>query len=326
MQEQWNHKIFGIQKVGFENLALEVFRFQYKNNGVYRAYVQALAINPELISSIEQIPFLPVQFFKTHEIKTTEFDPEIVFESSGTTGTINSRHFIKNVSLYEECFLKGFNFFYGPVNEWCIIGLLPSYLQRGNSSLVYMVDRLIKDSCKSESGFYLDEWEHLYFVLQGLEKRKQKTILLGVTFALLDFAGKYSLPLRNTIIMETGGMKGRRKEMIRSEVQDILQQSFGEGNIHSEYGMTELLTQAYSKGSGVFSCPHWMKVVLRDDEDPFLIKTHGTGLINIIDLANIYSCAFIATDDIGKLRVDGSFEVLGRRDGSDLRGCSLLTV
>ncbi|MGB3005935.1 MAG: acyl transferase [Chitinophagaceae bacterium] len=326
MPEQWNHKIFGIEKGGFEQLSLQIFRFQFVNNAIYRAYVQALAINPDFVSSVEQIPFLPVSFFKTHDIKTTDFKPAVIFESSGTTATGNSRHLVKDLILYEESFLGCFQQFYGKVNEWCIIGLLPSYLQKGNSSLVYMVNQLISDSGHAQSGFYLDEFEKLYTVLQKQEEKKQKTLLIGVTFALLDFAEKYAVQLNHTTILETGGMKGRRREMIRSEVHSILQDSFGQANIHSEYGMTELLSQAYSKAGGVFNCPPWMKVLIREEEDPLLIKKQGTGLINVIDIANVYSCSFIATDDIGKLYPNGSFEVLGRRDGSDLRGCSLMLV
>jgi hypothetical protein len=239
---------------------------------------------------------------------------------------------VKDIDIYKESFTKSFELFYGPVTNWCVIGLLPSYLERKNSSLIYMVDELIKKSSHPQSGFYLHEHEKLYPVLQSLENAKQKTILFGVTFALLDFAEKYPLPLQHTIIMETGGMKGRREEMIRREVHDILQKSFHAPVIHSEYGMTELLSQAYSKGNGIFHCPPWMKVLVRDDEDPLTIRELSlspspgpvAGAINVIDLANIYSCSFIATDDAGKLYQDGSFEVLGRIDNSDLRGCSLM--
>jgi phenylacetate-coenzyme A ligase PaaK-like adenylate-forming protein len=342
MPEQWSHKIFGVDEENFEALALDVFSFQYENNPVYAAYVQALKINPQSVQAIEQIPFLPIRFFKSHEVTTSLFKPDTVFESSGTSGSINSRHLVKDISLYEESFTKGFEFFYGPVKDWCIIGLLPSYLERKNSSLVYMVDKLIHLSEHPQSDFYLNEYEKLFVVLSELEKNKQKTLLIGVTFALLDFAEKYSLPLHYTIVMETGGMKGRREEMVRQEVHSILKQSFSLQHIHSEYGMTELLSQAYSKGDGIFNCPPWMKVLVRDEEDPLLITaprfqtvTPMTGAINIIDLANIYSCSFIATDDVGKIYSDacpddtvgrGSFEVLGRMDSSDLRGCSLMTV
>jgi phenylacetate-coenzyme A ligase PaaK-like adenylate-forming protein len=326
MSLQWKDKIFGVKEEDFGALALEVFNFQQENNPVYKAYLQALKINPQLVQSIDQIPFLPVRFFKSHEVKTTLLEPQAVFESSGTSGSINSRHLVKDISLYEDSFTKGFKLFYGPVTDWCIIGLLPSYLERKNSSLVYMVDKLISLSEHPQSGFYLDEYEKLFAVLKELEKHQQKTLLIGVTFALLDFAEKYSLPLKHTIVMETGGMKGRRKEMIRKEVHAILKQSFSLEHIHSEYGMTELLSQAFSSGSGIFNCPPWMKILVRDEEDPFLVKRSGSGTINVIDLANIYSCSFIATDDTCKLNEGGNFEVLGRVDGSDLRGCSLMVL
>ena len=325
MNSQWIDKVFGVQKDSFEATAVEIFRFQYENNPVYKDYVNALQIDIAKLERIEQIPFLPIQFFKTHAIKTLDFDPVILFESSGTTGSVNSKHLVKDISLYEKSFTKGFELFYGPVNEWCILGLLPSYLERKNSSLVYMIDKLIERSEHPQSDFYLYEYEKLFAVLNELEKRKQKTLLIGVTFALLDFAEKFSLPLRSTIIMETGGMKGRREELIRDEVHEILKRSFKASSIHSEYGMTELLSQAYSNGNGVFQCPPWMRIIIRDEEDPLKIKK-GSGVINVIDLANIHSCSFIATDDLGKLYSDGSFEVLGRMDNSDIRGCSLLSI
>jgi hypothetical protein len=326
MPDQWNHKVFGVNRDNLAALALEVFAFQSSYNPVYKEYLEALQVSPSSVSSIEQIPFLPVRFFKTRDVQTTSFEPVTVFESSGTTGSINSRHRIRDLSLYEESFGKGFELFYGPVNDWCIIGLLPSYLERKNSSLVYMVDKLIRLSGHPQSGFYLNEYAQLFSLLAELEKRKQKTLLIGVTFALLDFAEQYPLALTYTVIMETGGMKGRREEMIRAEVHDRLKAAFQLPVIHSEYGMTELLSQAYSKGEGIFSCPPWMKLLARDEEDPFVVKQTGKGTLNIIDLANIYSCSFIATDDAGHLFPDGSFEVLGRIDGSDLRGCSLMVA
>ena len=326
MPDQWNHKVFKLDKTGFERIALEVFRFQQAQNTVYRNYLDVLGIDPASVLNLDQVPFLPVGFFKTHDILTTEFTPGLIFESSGTTGSVTSRHLVKDISLYEESFSKGFEMQYGPVSDWCIIGLLPSYLEREHSSLVYMVNHLVRQTGHANSGFYLHEYAQLASVLEQLEKAKQKTLLIGVTYALLDFAERYPLPLKSTIIMETGGMKGRRREMIRKEVHDQLKQAFGVPVIHSEYGMTELLSQAYSKGEGVFNCPPWMKVVVREEEDPFLNKSEGTGIINIIDLANVYSCSFIATDDAGKLYPDGSFEVLGRVDGSDIRGCSLLAI
>lgn len=326
MSLQWNHKIFGVNDADFEALALEIFNFQRANNPVYRAYIDALGINPVSVHAVSKIPFLPIRFFKSHQIQTTDFEPQATFESSGTTGMVNSQHRVKDLSIYEESFKKGFELFYGAITNYCVIGLLPSYLERNNSSLVVMVDKLIQLSGHPQSGFYLNEYEKLFAVLNELEQQQQKVLLIGVTFGLLDFAEKYSLPLKNTIIMETGGMKGRREEMIRQQVHDELKKSFGVTFIHSEYGMTELLSQAYSKGEGIFNCPPWMKILIRDEEDPLLVKEQGAGIINIIDLANIYSCSFIASDDGGKLNTDGSFEVLGRVDGSDLRGCSLMLV
>ena len=326
MPEQWNHKILGVTERGFEAVALEIFNFQAAENPVYKAYLQALGVEAGSVNTIDKIPFLPIRFFKSHAIRTTVFEPAVVFESSGTTGIINSRHLVKDLALYEDSFTKGFELFYGSIKDYCIIGLLPSYLERNNSSLVLMVDKFIRLSEHPQSGFYLNEYEQLFAIINELETRKQKVLLVGVTFALLDFAEKHSLSLQNTIIMETGGMKGRREEMIRPAVHEILKEAFHTPVIHSEYGMTELLSQAYSKGEGIFNCPPWMKILLRDDEDPFFIKSEGSGAINVIDLANIYSCSFIATDDAGKLYADGSFEVLGRIDGSDLRGCSLMVV
>ena len=329
MQElfgQENHKIFSTRDIGFEARALEIFQFQLKNNAVYGAFVKALGTDTSRVDSITRIPFLPVRFFKSLEVKTGEFEPEAVFESSGTTGMISSRHMVKDLSLYRESFTRGFELFYGSASEYCIIGLLPSYLERGHSSLVLMVDDLIRQSGHAQSGFYLNEFDKLAAVLRELESREQKTLLIGVSFALLDFAEQYPIPLKHTIIMETGGMKGRRKELIRQELHAILQQSFSLSAIHSEYGMTELLSQAYSRGDGIYHCPPWMKILLRDDEDPLRLITSGSGVVNVIDMANIHSCSFIATDDAGKVYPDGSFEILGRVDGSDMRGCSLLVV
>lgn len=331
MDRQWNDKIFSVTAAGFESLALEIFHFQYQYNSIYQQYTDALGIVPADVQSINQIPFLPIRFFKSHTVKTGEFVPTAIFESSGTTGTINSQHFVKDTALYTESFSHGFRQFYGNVEEYCILGLLPSYLERQNSSLVYMVNELIGQSHHPNSGFYLDEFDKLYQVLQKLEESRQKVLLIGVTFGLLDFAEKYALSLQNTIVMETGGMKGRRKEMLRQEVHDLLKQSFKLPVIHSEYGMTELLSQAYSIGEGMFKSPAWMKIVMRDEEDPLTIKkTQGTksitGAVNVIDLANIHSCCFIATDDAGRLYPDDSFEIIGRMDNSDIRGCSLMAV
>ena len=318
-------KVFDVQKHGFEQLALELFRFQSSENLLYRSFIQALKIDPQKVADVASIPYMPVSFFKNHNVITGNFEAETVFESSGTTQTGNSRHLLKSTDLYRRSFTKAFELFYGSPKEWCVIGLLPSYLERKNSSLVMMVNDLIEMSAHPESGFYLYEYDKLAEVLQKNEAAKQKTMLIGVTFALLDFAQVFRLPLTYTTVMETGGMKGRRKEITRTEVHQILKDAWHLHSIHSEYGMTELLSQAYSSGDGLFRCPPWMKIILRDEDDPLTIKTSTTnGLVNVIDLANIYSCAFIATDDIGKLHRDGSFEVIGRMDSSDVRGCSLM--
>ena len=330
MNGEWHDKIFSVTESGFRRLALEVFHFQYEVNSVYNSYVNALGKTPSDVDEIEKIPFLPISLFKTDEIKTGKFNAEVIFISSGTTQKINSQHHIKDVYIYIQSFTTAFKKTYGDPQEWCVLGLLPSYLEKGNSSLAYMVGDLIKQSQHPQSGFYLYDLEKLKETLFSLERADQKTLLIGVTYALLDFAEKYSIPLTNTIIMETGGMKGRREELTRMEVHDQLKKAFDKTEIHSEYGMTELLSQAYAKKEGRFQCPPWMKVLIRDDEDPLSVQRSASGVvsgaINIIDLANVYSCSFIATDDVGKLYSDKDFEVLGRMDGSDLRGCSLLTV
>ena len=342
MDNEWD-KIFNVNEGNFEDLALEIFQFQYRHNSIYRTYVDMLKFNPREINKLPDIPFLPIQFFKTHLVKTTDFEPAYEFQSSGTSQTVNSHHFIGDIELYRQSFTRGFELFYGPVESWCIIGLLPSYLERQHSSLVFMVSELIRKSGHEQSGFYLYEYEKLHDTLKNLEQKKQKTLLIGVTFALLDFAKEYPFLLKHTVIMETGGMKGRREEIVRDEVQQLLKGKFQLDVIHSEYGMTELLSQAYSKGKGIFYCPPWMKVLIRDEEDPLSVQlavanrqpgsefTHDSqlttkGVINVIDLANIYSCSFIATDDAGKLYGDGGFEVIGRIDNSDIRGCSLMAI
>lgn len=301
-------------------------------NELYKKYVDSIGILPARVHSIETIPFLPISFFKTHKVTTTSFDPEIIFESSGTTGEITSRHLVKSLSLYKKSFSKAFFLNYGSPNEYCILGLLPGYLERKNSSLISMVNELIKESDDPRSGFYLHDHDKLFRTLVHNEITGRPTLLIGVTYALLDFADKYSMKLQNTIVMETGGMKGKRSEITREEVHEFLKNKLGVKVIHSEYGMTELLSQAYSKGNGLYHNPPWMKVLVREYNDPYAIKTSSNttnpinGLINVIDLANIYSCSFIATDDVGRIHKDGTFEVLGRRDMSDLRGCSLLTA
>jgi hypothetical protein len=325
------NEILNCPDANFEEIALKVFNFQYLYNNMYRSYCNLLRINPTQITSIEKIPYLPIQFFKTKVIKTTSFVEEIIFESSGTTGSINSKHFVKEKALYEESYLKTFRQFYGQEDNYCIIGLLPSYLERQGSSLVYMVDDLIKKSAHKSSGFYLYDYEKLKAVLLENEAAKQPTILIGVTYALIDFAEKNEMHLAHTIVMETGGMKGRREELTRKEVHQILSSKLGLKHVHSEYGMTELLSQAYSKEKGIFNCPPYMRVLIRSEEDPFDIcasvsanKFFQIGAINIIDLANLYSCSFIATDDLGKIYTDKSFEILARLENSDIRGCGLM--
>jgi hypothetical protein len=310
----------------FSEKALQIFQYQYLKNNVYRIWNDILKTDIASISSLTDIPFLPVSFFKTHKVVCGEFEPQFIFESSGTTQSIPGRHYVKDAGLYRRSFLSAFEMFYGEVKDWCIIGLLPSYLERKNSSLVVMADELIKQSSNAHSGFYLYDFEKLKDVLMQLEKNKQKTLLTGVSFALLDFSEQYPVHLQYTLVMETGGMKGRRKELTRQELHGILCNNFGIDKVHSEYGMTELLSQAYSKGEGKFCCPPWLKILVRDDDDPFVVKETGRGLLNIIDLANVYSCSFIATDDVGAVYEDGSFEVLGRLDNSDIRGCSLMAV
>ena len=319
------NKIFQ-NNIGFQPLAMQVFHHQYEENKTYRQWCECLNINPNDLKTATQIPFLPISFFKTNTIISGNGQYDLFFESSGTTQSAKSRHYIKDMTVYIESFTKGFHLFYGDIKEWCIIGLLPSYLQQQHSSLVKMVDELIQQSAHPQSGFYLDEYEKLHSVLLQLEHQQQKTLLIGVTYALLDFAEQYPLQLSSTTIMETGGMKGRRKELTRQEVHDILKKQFQVQQIQSEYGMSELLSQAYSKADGRFYCPPWMKVLVRDEDDPLLVKETGKGALNIIDLANVNSCAFIATDDVGEVFEDGSFTVAGRLDGSDIRGCSLMVI
>lgn len=320
--------IFTVKGTGdFESLALEMYRFHYENNPVYRAFSASLKRNPGNVDSLEKIPFLPVEFFKEHRIYAAIGEPEMVFTSTGTGGMGTSRHYVASLSLYRESFLRGFRLFYGDPSRYCILGLLPSYLERTGSSLVYMVDQLIRLSRHPRSGFFLYNQEELAEVLIELERKKQPALLLGVTFALLDFAEQYPVKLRNTIVMETGGMKGRRKELIRNEVHEILCRQFSIGAVHSEYGMTELLSQAYSRGEGVFSTPPWMRIFVRDPYDPLhLLEPGKTGGIDIIDLANVWSCPFIATGDLGLLHAGGTFEVLGRMDQAEIRGCSLMVL
>jgi len=326
MRMDWENKIFKLTRDDFSSMALDIFQWQYQNNMLYREYTDSMGIVPDAVSSIVKIPFLPIAFFKTHSVQTGLFEPEIIFESSGTTQTIPSRHRVKNLSIYRKSFMLGFEQRYGTVKGQVIIGLLPSYLERKGSSLVMMVDSLIKESGEPESGFYLYDLESLSALLTKLEQAGRKTILIGVGFALLDFAEQFPQKLHHTIVMETGGMKGRKEEITRPELHAILMRGFGIETIHSEYGMTELLSQGYSSGAGIFEAPPWLRVLVRSEDDPSEVNEVGAGVVNIIDLANIHSCSFIATDDLGRCFADGSFEILGRMDNSDLRGCSLLVI
>ena len=316
-----------ISPIQFKQHALELFKYQYENNTVYRSYCDLINNAYSEVSEVHQIPFLPIQFFKSHTVSCVSKAPDKIFLSSKTTGQIASRHFVNDLNIYHKSFEKGFNEFYGSIKDYAILALLPSYLERENSSLVYMANQLICQSKHPLSGFYLDEWDQLINTLQTLEKEGQKTILLGVTFALLILIEKKKLNLNNTIIMETGGMKGMRKEFVREAIHSSFKKGFGVKNIHSEYGMTELMSQAYSKENGLYNCPPWMKVLIRSTDDPFeIIQEEKTGALNIIDLANVESCAFIATQDLGKTHKDGSFEVLGRFDNAEIRGCNLISV
>ena len=320
-------KIFNISsEKEFTQVSLAVFKYQSRENPVYSAFVNNLGIQHEEVNSLDRIPFLPIEFFKSQRIISgQDARPEIVFSSSGTTGANQSRHPVRYLSLYEESFRKAFDHFYGNIRDYTILALLPSYLEREGSSLIYMVDALIRESGSADSGYFLYNHSELYQTLLKLKEKKSKVILIGVTYALLDFTEAYPIHFPELIVMETGGMKGKRKEMIREELHEVLARGFGVSNIHSEYGMTELLSQAYSAGTGVFRCPPWMKVLIRDTNDPLSLLPPGkTGGLNIIDLANLHSCSFIATQDLGRLNEQGSFEVLGRFDDSDIRGCNLL--
>jgi phenylacetate-coenzyme A ligase PaaK-like adenylate-forming protein len=311
----------------FEKIALKVFRFQHENNLVYREFCNFLKVDKSTVKSLNQIPFLPIQFFKSHNVVSNSNAIQETFISSGTTGMITSKHLVSDVSLYEQSYRNAFSEFYGNIEDYVVLALLPSYLERSGSSLIYMVKDLIKLSNNVDSGFYLHNYDELISKLVELDNAGQNVILIGVTYALLDLVEKQKFQLKNTIIMETGGMKGKRKEMIREELHEILCDGFGVQNIHSEYGMTELLSQAYSLGNGIFECPAWMQILTRDTEDALSYVDCGkTGGINVIDLANINSCAFIATQDLGKKQPNNAVEVLGRFDNSDIRGCNLMVL
>lgn len=308
----------------FCNLAFKAFAFQYENNAVYRQYCNYLNVDASKIHNLCDIPFMPVEFFKTHKVVSSNQPHETIFTSSTTTGNVPSSHFVISTQVYKQTFLQGFERFYGNPEQYCILGLLPAYLERTGSSLVYMVDELIKLSNNKLSGFFLHNHKALYDTISLLEQQKQKYVLIGVSFALLDFAESYNLHFENGIIMETGGMKGRRKEMIRSELHEILQKAFSVSEIHSEYGMTELLSQAYSRGNGIYECSPTMKVLVRELNDPLSVSTIGSGAVNIIDLANIYSCCFLQTSDLGSAEASGKFSISGRFDTAEVRGCNLM--
>jgi len=353
--------IFNVNMGDFVAYAGNIFSYQYQNNAVYRKYCDLRGVHCPFLGFTNranddvgerenegenfksqtspllgdqrgasnpkpEIPFLPISFFKTHRITSFTGEAEKVFTSSGTTGAETSRHYVPDLKLYEESFTRGFRHYYGDPAQYAFLCLLPSYLEREGSSLIYMAQRLIELSGQADSGFFLQAGGKLIETLARREREGLKTILLGVSFALLDFAENHPMALQHTIIMETGGMKGRRRELTRAELHSILQAAFGVAFIHSEYGMTELMSQAYSKGDGRYQCPPWMRVYVRDEDDPFSIHTQGAGLLCIADLANVYSCSFIETADVGRVFADGSFEVLGRMDNSDIRGCSLLVV
>ena len=323
-----NRRIFGIESPEeFETCALQTFGEQYLEVPVYREFCDLLGKNPANVHRIADLPFLPIEFFKTHEVLRKNKGTEAIFRSSGTTGSVLSQHHVSDLNRYRDSFLKGFERFYGLPSDYYILAMLPSYQERPDSSLIHMVTELIYRSGHPISGFTGTNPQSLYPILDRLEKSETPVLLLGVSFALLDLALRHPRPMKNTIVMETGGMKGRRKEIIREELHQVLCEGFGLEEIHSEYGMTELLSQAYSRGDGLFRCPPWMQVRTRDPEDPLSFTGYGrTGGINVIDLANQDSCSFLATQDLGRLYADGSFEVLGRFDHSDIRGCNLMAL
>lgn len=314
-------------KKDFHRVAMKVFRFQYEHNPVYQQFCNLLNKTPEQVKTLTDVPFLPIEFFKSRDVLSSTDPIQITFTSSGTTGMITSKHHVTDLAYYEYSFRAAFSHFYGNIEDYVVLALLPAYLEREGSSLIYMVEDLIEGSNQPESGFYLHNYEELAKMLVDLDKQGRNVLLIGVTYALLDMIEMQKFNLSNTIIMETGGMKGRRKEMIREELHQVLSEGFGVSKIHSEYGMTELLSQGYSFGDGIFECPPWMDILTRDPEDALSYVEEGkTGGVNVIDLANINSCSFIATQDLGKKYKDGSFEILGRFDHSDIRGCNLMVV
>ncbi|MCF8366339.1 MAG: acyltransferase, partial [Bacteroidales bacterium] len=326
MKNTFRNAIFNIlDDDSFNEAAIKIFRYQYENNHVYRNFADLLKVDPEKIESVTQIPFLPIEFFKSQKVVSYQSTSAGYFQSSGTTANTTSKHYYPKLDMYERSFVKGFENFFGQASDFCILALLPSYLEQQHSSLVYMVKKLIQLSGHPDSGFFLYDDAALRHKLLTLDAAGQKIILMGVTFALLDLPDKHQFELKNTVIIETGGMKGRRKEMVREELHHILCNSFGVGKIFSEYGMTELFSQAWSAGDGIFETPSWMKIMIRDVNDPLSYLYPGkTGGINVVDLANIDSCSFIATQDLGRMVAKDRFEVLGRFDNADIRGCNLL--
>jgi len=325
MIDKFINKIFNTNESNFDEIALEIFYYQAKNNPVYKSFIDASGINCLNIDSIEKIPFLPISFFKTHQVLVGNLEYQTVFISSGTSSDQSARHYVYSTELYKESFLRTFKRFFGEPEDYCILALLPSYLERGNSSLVYMVNELIQQSEHNGSGFYLYDFASLNTKIEIVKKTKAKIIFLGVAFALIDFCSDYQPDLSGHITIETGGMKGRKREMMREELHEILCKSFNQENIYSEYGMTELLSQAYSLNDGVFNSANWMRVMSRDRYDPYnILDDCETGLLNIIDLSNVASCSFIATDDVGFSMNTTQFKVTGRADFSPLRGCNLM--
>ena len=317
------NKLFKLNSTyNFNQKAIEIFNFQYNNNSVYSQYCKLINVNAKSIKKIKDIPFLPIQFFKNYTVSSYNKHTHS-FKSSGTGGK-RSVHHIKDINIYIESFTQCFEENFGSINNTVFLGLLPSYIEQGNSSLIYMVDYLIQKSNRKESGFYLNDYKKLYNLILKLEKSEKKIILIGVSYALLDFIDNFSLRTKNLVIIETGGMKGRRKEITREELHDKLKRGFNSNNIKSEYGMTELLSQAYSNTNGIFKSPPWLKILVREINDPLYVKSHGKGALNFIDLANVNSCSFIASDDIGEVYRDSSFKVLGRLSDSEIRGCNLM--
>jgi phenylacetate-coenzyme A ligase PaaK-like adenylate-forming protein len=321
-------QIFNIQTPAqFEAITLDVFRYQAANNLVYKQFLNYMGCNTSKVTRIADIPFLPLELFKTQHLVTGNLPIEQTFTSSGTTGAQTSQHHVCDLMIYEESFTRSFEHFYGTIDQYCVLALLPAYLERTGSSLVYMANKFIEQSHHPKSGFYLYNYANLAKILQELNNIQQKTLLLGVSFGLWDLAEQYPQPLHHTLIMETGGMKGKRPEIVRPHLHQILQNAFGVTAIHSEYGMTELLSQAYSQGQGIFNCPAWMQVLVREPNDPLhILTTNQVGCLNVIDLANLHSCSFLATADLGKVFDDNSFEILGRMDSSDVRGCNLMVL